>query len=277
MRAHGQPAHADPVAHDIVANSVLPGRREPVRFRTSDGMHLVGELALPLRPPRHTIVCLHPNPVQEGNMDSHVLRKLAWRFPALFDVAVLRFNFRGVTSRAGTSEGETDAGEREGLDLAAALRFIDQRGLPEPWIVGWSFGTDVTLRHAAGMRIQGAVLLSPPLRWTDVDDLDRWAASGKPLVCLVPEFDSFLQPQEARERFARIPQAQVIEGPGSKHLWVGELSVRQALQGIAHAVVGADAELPHTWQGPMERWNDIKGAAVPVPLQHASHPTSNQP
>lgn len=242
---------------EIVANSVLPGNRSIVHFTASDGVRLVGELALPLRPARRAIVCLHPNPVQEGNMDSHVLRKLAWRFPALFDTAVLRFNFRGVTSRAGTSGGVTDAGNAEGLDLAGALAFIDQRGLPQPWLVGWSFGTDVALRHASSARIAGAVLLSPPLRWTDTDDLDRWAASGKPLVCLVPELDTFLQPAEARERFARIPQARIVEGAGSKHLWIGEASVRQALQGIAHAVVGPNAELPTHFDGPMERWNDL--------------------
>lgn len=242
---------------EIVANSVLPARREIVHFTTSDGNRIVGELSMPIRPVRHVIVCLHPNPVQDGSMDSHLLRKLSWRFPAMFDCAVLRFNFRGVTSRAGTSEGVTDAGDAEGLDLAAALKFIDQRGLPEPWLVGWSFGTDVTLRHGPGQRIKGAVLLSPPLRWTNTDDLDRWAASGKPLVCLVPEHDQFLAPAEARERFARIPQAVVHEGPGSKHLWIGEASVRQALQGIAHAVVGPNAELPAEWEGPTERWNDL--------------------
>lgn len=242
---------------EIVANSVLPAKRDIVHFTTSDGLRLIGELSMPLRPVRHTIVCLHPNPAQEGNMDSHVLRKLAWRFPALFDCAVLRFNFRGVTSRAGSSEGVSDAGDREGLDLAAALGFIDQRGLPRPWLVGWSFGTDVALRHASGMDVAGAVLLSPPLRWTNTDDLDRWAASGKPLVCMVPELDAFLQPAEARERFARIPQAVVHDGPGSKHLWIGEPSVRQALQGIAHAVVGPDATLPLDYNGPMERWSDL--------------------
>ena len=248
---------------EILPNSVLPARREVVHFTTSDGVRIVGELAMPMRPPRHTIVCLHPNPVQEGNMDSHVFRKMAWRLPAMFDIAVLRFNFRGVTSRLGSSGGHTDAGNAEGLDLAAALRFIDDRGLPVPWIVGWSFGTDVTLRHAADKQVRGAVLLSPPLRWTDTSDLDRWAASGKPLVCLVPELDSFLQPAEARERFSRIPQAVVVEGPGSKHLWVGEASVRQALEGIVRTVVGPDTALPSEWDGPMERWND---------LRHAHHP-----
>jgi len=195
--------------------------------------------------------------MQDGNMDSHVLRKLAWRFPALYDCAVLRFNFRGVTSRAGASGGVHDLGNAEGNDLAAALAFVDDRGLPEPWIVGWSFGTDVTLRHATNARIRGAVLLSPPLRWTTTDDLDRWAVSGKPLVCAVPEHDSFLQPAEARNRFARIPQARVVEGPGSKHLWIGEPSVRQALQVIADTVVGPGTELPSHWDGPMERWQDL--------------------
>ena len=246
---------------EIVANSVLPATRERVHFTTADGVDIVGELSLPLRPPRHAIVCLHPNPLQDGNMDSHVLRKMSWRFPALFDCAILRFNFRGVTSRAGTSGGTSDAGNAEGLDLAAALRFLDDRGLPEPWIVGWSFGTDVTLRHGSDKKIKGAVLLSPPLRWTNTDDLDRWAASGKPLVCVVPEFDTFLAPAEARERFARVPQAVVIEGPGSKHLWVGEASVRQALQAVAATVIGDDAVLPTDWDGPMERWNDLTGVA----------------
>ncbi len=242
---------------EIVANSVLPARREIVHFTTTDGIDIIGELAMPVRPPQRSIICLHPNPLQDGNMDSHVLRKMSWRFPALFDCAVLRFNFRGVTSRDGASGGVHDLGNAEGNDLAAALRFLDDRGLPEPWIVGWSFGTDVTLRHASDKRIRGAVLLSPPLRWTNTDDLDRWAASGKPLVCAVPEYDSFLAPDEALARFARIPQAVIVEGPGAKHLWVGEPFVRQALQTVAHAVVGSDATLPTHWEGPMERWQDL--------------------
>ena len=52
---------------EIVANSVLPAVREPVTLHTSDGLRLVGELALPVDGNvRHTIVCLHPNPLQNG-------------------------------------------------------------------------------------------------------------------------------------------------------------------------------------------------------------------
>lgn len=239
---------------EIVSNSVLPAHREPITLHTSDGLRLVGELALPLAPARHTIICLHPNPLQNGYMDSHVFRKIAWRFPALYDVAVLRFNFRGVTSAAGTSEGEHGYSIDEGKDLAAAVEFVQARGLPKPWVVGWSFGTDVALRHGGGLDIAGAVLLSPPLKWTTPYELDVWAASGKPLVCAVPEFDDFLKPDEARLRFARIPQAQVIAAPGAKHLWIGEAQVRQALQVIAQTVVGTNEVLPAHWDGPMERW-----------------------
>ncbi|MEY4348493.1 MAG: hypothetical protein RIS43_912, partial [Actinomycetota bacterium] len=32
---------------EIVANSVLPAKREVIHFRASDGIQLVGELALP--------------------------------------------------------------------------------------------------------------------------------------------------------------------------------------------------------------------------------------
>ena len=156
----------------IVANSVLPARREPLRLRTSDGLTLVGELALPDEsPPVATIICVHPLPTHGGMMDSHVLRKMSWRLPALAGIAVLRFNTRGTTSAAGTSEGAFDEARGEGLDLLAAIREVVARGLPDPWLVGWSFGTDVILRHGNVEPVRGAILLSPPLRFSTDDDL----------------------------------------------------------------------------------------------------------
>jgi alpha/beta superfamily hydrolase len=191
-------------------------------------------------------------------MDSHVQRKASWRLPALAGVAVLRFNTRGTTSPAGTSEGAFDAGEREGLDLFAALDLVAARGLPNVWLFGWSFGTDVTLQHGLDPRVVGAVLLSPPLRSTSDADLDRWAEDGRPLVALVPELDDYLRPDEARQRFARIPQAQVIGVEGARHLWVGEPYVRRALDEVVRVVVGPEAvPLPATWDGPFETHRDL--------------------
>jgi alpha/beta superfamily hydrolase len=245
-------------ASSIAANSVLPARRLPIELITSDGLRLVGELALPeANQPIGTIVCVHPLPTQGGMMDSHVLRKMAWRLPALADVAVLRFNTRGSTSAAGTSEGSFDEARGEGLDLAAAIARVRQAGLPDPWLVGWSFGTDVVLKHGNVEPVQGAVLLSPPLRFSVDEDLRAWAASGRAMTCLVPEHDDFLPPDQARQRFSLVPQAEVIEVPQARHLWVGERFVRVVLDAIVARVAPARALLPTQWDGPMERWSDL--------------------
>lgn len=243
---------------EIIAGSVLPARREPLTLTTSDGLRLVGELALPEdRDPVATIVCLHPLPTHGGFMDSHLYRKAAWRLPALAGVAVLRFNTRGTTSPAGSSEGAFDSGEGEGKDLVAAVLETIHRGLPDPWLVGWSFGTDVVLKHGNTDPVLGAFLISPPLRFSVDDDLDQWAMSGRPVTCLVPELDDYLRPDEARERFARIPQAEVIGVEGAKHLWVGEKYVRIVHDTLVERLVPGGPPIDYDWHGPMERWSDL--------------------
>ena len=243
---------------EIVANSVLPARREPLTITTADGLRLVGELASPLdRAPLATMVCLHPLPTHGGMMDSHLFRKAAWRLPALAGIAVLRFNTRGTSSAAGTSEGTFDEGDGEGQDLRAAVADSVELGLPHPWLVGWSFGTDVVLRHGDIDPVEGAILLSPPLRFSTDADLDHWAESGRRLTCLVPELDDYLRPDEARQRFARVPQAEVVGVDGAKHLWVGEKYVRIVLDAIVTHLVPGAAPLPDEYDGPMERWNDL--------------------
>jgi alpha/beta superfamily hydrolase len=236
----------------IRANTVLPARREPVTLHTADGLALVGELALPLdRDPVATLVCLHPLPTHGGMMDSHVLRKAAFRLPALAGIAVLRFNTRGTSSEQGTSEGSFDGGVGERYDVAAALEHAEFADLPDVWVLGWSFGTDLALMHACDPSVHGAILLSPPLRYSTPDDLATWARSGKPLTALVPEHDDYLQPPEARERFAVVPQAEVIGIEGAKHLWVGqaETVLDLVVERVAPAV---DVPLPRTWDGPVE-------------------------
>jgi alpha/beta superfamily hydrolase len=207
---------------EIRANTVLPADRRPVTLHTADGLALVGELALPLgTPPVATLVCLHPLPTHGGMMDSHLLKKMANRLPALADLAVLRFNTRGTTSEQGTSQGAFGEGLAEQYDVAAALDLVESLDLPQIWLVGWSFGTDLALMHGCDPSVVGAILLSPPLRFSRPEHLAAWAASGKPLVAVVPEHDDYLQPAEARERFAAVPQAEVVGVDRAKHLWVG--------------------------------------------------------
>jgi uncharacterized protein len=234
---------------EITPSTILPARREPITLQTSDGLTLVGELALPAaREPVATLICLHPLPTQGGMMDSHVLRKASYRLPALADLAVLRFNTRGTSSERGTSEGQFGDGEAERHDVAAAIAYCADRDLPRLWLLGWSFGTELALRWGLDPDVEGAILLSPPLRRATDADLDAWAQSGKLVLALVPEFDDYLRPVEARARFARIPQAEVIGVPEAKHLWVGERFVRIVLNEIVRRVNPAAWPLPTEWK-----------------------------
>jgi uncharacterized protein len=238
--------------NQIRAATILPARRTPITFTTADDLKLVGELALPAdREPAATLICLHPLPTHGGMMDSHVIRKASYRLPALADLAVLRFNTRGTESDRGRSDGEFGAGETERHDVEAAVGYAAAHGLPRLWLLGWSFGTELALKWGVLPEVAGAILLSPPLRRATDADLDAWAASGKPLIALVPELDDYLRPDEARQRFARVPQAEVIGVDGAKHLWVGETYVRIVLDEIVRAVNPAalkGSALPTEWE-----------------------------
>jgi alpha/beta superfamily hydrolase len=236
-----------PVA--IRAGVELPARREDVELRTSDGLTLVGELALPLdADPVATLVCLHPLPTQGGFMDSHIIRKAAARLPELARLAVLRFNFRGVASPRGTSDGEFGDGIAERADLAAAMDLVAARALPQPWLLGWSFGTEVALKWGIEHPVVGAILLSPPLHRTSEGELAAWQGSGKRLVAVIPELDDYLRPAEAAARFAVVPDAEVVAVEGGKHLWVGEKQTVRVLTEIVARLNPAALPLPTEWR-----------------------------
>lgn len=248
----------DSAATPITSNSVLPATRTPIRLHTSDDLALVGELAVPQAvAPRATIICVHPLPTHGGMMDSHVLRKMSWRLPALADIAVLRFNTRGTSSAAGTSEGSFDRAEGEGRDLHAAIDVAVDLGLPDIWLLGWSFGTDVVLKHGDVDPVRGAILLSPPLRFTSPEELRRWNNSPREVVAFVPEYDDFLPPAQAIEAFSAAPRITVVPVPEAKHLWVGERFVSDLLDRIVDVVLPGTAPLAKEWVGPMERWSDL--------------------
>ena len=201
----------DETMAEIRAGAELPARREQIELRTSDGLRLVGELATPIdRPPAATLVTLHPLPTAGGFMDSHIIRKAAARLPASADLAVLRFNTRGTVSPRGRSEGEFGEGVAERADVAAAMRFVEERALPAPWLVGWSFGTELALKYGLEHGIAGAILLSPPLHRTTDDELARWRSAPVPLVAMVIDANPALplcvfEPYQAK-RLAKVPR-----------------------------------------------------------------------
>lgn len=230
----------------ITSNTVLRARREDITLTTDDGLTLVGELALPeSNAPAATLVTLHPLPTAGGFMDSHILRKAANRLPALADLAILRFNTRGTTSPRGTSDGAFGDGVAEAADVAAAMDFVRERGLPRPWLLGWSFGTELALKYGLQYPIEGAILLSPPLHRATATDLEAWATADPELVALIPEFDDYLRPEEAEERFALAPRTRLVAVEGGRHLWVGEQQTRRVLNEIVDTVGTAETPLPH--------------------------------
>jgi alpha/beta superfamily hydrolase len=176
-------------------------------------------------------------------MDSHLLRKAAWRLPALAGIAVLRFNSRGTESKEGRSQGTFDGGTAERYDVAAALDLVEAEDLPAPWLLGWSFGSELVLMYgAADPSIVGGFLISPPVKRTGDAELDAWAVARKPLVAVVPEYDDYLRPAEAIARFARVPQCRVVPIAGAKHLLVGH--AEEVLQEIASTLVPGVGALP---------------------------------
>ena len=234
----------------IRSASVLPALRSEVSFRTSDGFELVGELSLPVSgAPTATLVFFHPLPTHGGYMDSHLIRKAANRLPAMANIAVLRFNFRGVQSPRGTSEGSFGEGELEQYDLEAAIDFAVSQNLPNIWLVGWSFGTEVILKHALGRagQFRGFFLLAPPLHRATNEDLLRWVGRPERMIALIPEHDDYLKPVEAAQRFGIIPELQVVPAEGAKHLFVGESYSFLALSEIVKAVNPAALPLPTEW------------------------------
>ena len=226
-------------------STILPAHRTAFTVTTSDGETLIGEVAAPISGYNGAILCLHPLPTAGGMMDSHIYRKAANRLPAMSGIEVIRFNTRGTTSEAGTSSGEFDNGGAERFDVEAMMSYcLDTLKLENLWVVGWSFGTDLALRHAKDPRVKGLILLSPPLRTTQVSDMQYWAADGRPVIALVPEHDDYLKPAEAKIRFAPLTQMEIIAVDDAKHLWVGEPSVYRVLSEITKVIAPDRLPLP---------------------------------
>jgi hypothetical protein len=74
--------------------------------------------------------------------------------------------------------------------------------------------------------------------------LQWWAQDGRPVIALVPEFDDYLQPPQAVERFKPLSQIEIIPVEGAKHLWVGEPAVHRVLSEITKIIAPKRLPLP---------------------------------
>ena len=71
-----------------------------------------------------------------------------------------------------------------------------------------------------------------------------WNTDPRPIVALIPEFDEFLNPAQAIERFAPLRTIELLPVLEAKHLWVGEPSVARVLNEIVARVAPLRAPLP---------------------------------
>ncbi|GAA1350962.1 alpha/beta fold hydrolase [Streptomyces beijiangensis] len=104
-----------------------------------------------------------------GSVERPAVRRAAGVFAQY--AAVITFSFRGH----GSSGGRSTVGDREVLDLAAAVRWARSLGYGRVVTVGFSMGGSVVLRHAAlhgsahggrtGARIDAVASVSAPARW----------------------------------------------------------------------------------------------------------------
>ncbi|MCU1448059.1 MAG: hypothetical protein JWP02_229 [Acidimicrobiales bacterium] len=185
---------------------------EQVTLKTSDGLALEGELAVPDSVSAAAVLA-HPHPQFGGSMRSIVIGAL---FSALPDagVACLRFNFRGVEG----SEGTFDDGRGERLDIVGALDVLHPitEGLPL-LLAGWSFGADTSL-DVDDSRATAWFAVAPPLRRAG----DYAAARDpRPKLVAVPEHDQFRSPDSARPILRDWVNAQMEIVKGADHFLVG--------------------------------------------------------
>ena len=229
----------------IRPSTKLAANRKNIEFKTEDGLKLIGEVASPIGEKSASILTFHPNPTGGGMMDSHIYKKASNRLPALAGIEIIRFNTRGTKSELGQSEGEYGFGESEKFDVEAALKFsFDELHCENLWVMGWSFGTEIALKWVRDKRVKGLILLSPPMKNVKASDLDYWIADGRPITALVPEFDEYLNPEQAKVLFSRVPNLKQIDVIGGKHLWVGEPQVYRVLTEIVKVVAPNYLPLP---------------------------------
>lgn len=96
-----------------------------------------------------------------GDVDRPHVRRVARAFAR--HGAVVTFSFRGH----GASGGRSTVGDREVLDLEAAVRWARELGHARVATVGFSMGGSVVLRHAAlhTGTVDAVVSVSAPARW----------------------------------------------------------------------------------------------------------------
>jgi alpha/beta superfamily hydrolase len=174
------------------------------------------------------VVIGHPHPQFGGTMHTKAVFQAAKAFSRI-GCAVLRFNFRGV----GTSAGSFDDGAGEMDDFRAALDFMHARhpGIPL-WAAGMSFGAWIAL--SAGVsdpRVSTLVGICPPLSHYDFEAV---RTSTKPKFFIQGERDERCPLKEMQAFYASAADPkELVVIDAADHLFDGKLvEVAEAIEDL---------------------------------------------
>jgi alpha/beta superfamily hydrolase len=191
-----------------------------VRFRTSDGVLLEGELREAEGTPRGTAVLCHAHPSFGGSKDHPVLWAIRNHLAARRQLTVLAFNFRGTMG----SEGTHGSGAAEVADVDAAITRVRAAVDGPTVVVGWSFGANVALRHAVrDERVAALALVALPLGPGAVSDLppppgpEDLRRLPIPVLFVAGSLDRLTSVNELQALTDRIPLARFLLLPGTGH------------------------------------------------------------
>jgi alpha/beta superfamily hydrolase len=164
------------------------------------------------------VVFGHPHPQHGGTMHTKMVFQAAKALSRI-GCAVLRFNYRGVGSSAGTFGG--GAGEMD--DFRAALDYLHAAYPRTPlWAAGFSFGAWLALEAGAvDPRVSALVAIAPPVARQGYV-FEHVRGSTKPKFFLQGDRDEVCPLKDLRVFYGALPEPKelvVIEG--ATHLFEG--------------------------------------------------------
>jgi len=174
------------------------------------------------------VVC-HPLSTEGGTLHNKVVTMAA---SALRDLGVttVRFNFRSVGGSAGTF----DHGVGEQDDLKAVVAWVrQQQPHARLWLVGFSFGSFVSLKAAGDLQPDALISIAPPAgRWdfSGIVPPPRW-------LVIQGEQDEIVDPQAVYEWLDSVDAPhELVRMPDTSHFFHRKLiDLRGA---ITHGVKG---------------------------------------
>ena len=163
-------------------------------------------------------VLCHPHSLYGGSMEVPLVVAIAEEL-AQRGVVALRFNFRGV----GRSQGYYADGEGEMADVAGALDFLEEQESVDKerlYLVGYSFGAGVGLRHAEQDPRIAAVAVVAPYLENPGESLLRSYTKSK--LFLAGEGDTVCPTEWLRAFVASLPgPKELCILPGTDHFFWG--------------------------------------------------------